>query len=145
MAVSSRLIFIHRETALQTPISIQYAVSGSVYLYALCKNVLLQARQLYIHIVFVTVCSYSYIFCAVGTSRQTPALLVRVLTILEEIKETQRIQASMLQAVLRRLSTQQDGPTLPDGSDLPLVSLSAFDDFESKAKEPTFQNALVCF
>jgi len=56
-----------------------------------------------------------YIVHLVGAGRNSVGLLVRVLTLLEEVKETQRVHGSMLQSVMRQLSTDKEQPTLPEG------------------------------
>jgi hypothetical protein len=72
-------------------------------------------------------------------------MLLRILTVLEEVKETQRVHSSMIQSALRRLSEQYEPSELPPGVDLPLRSLEDLDAFEEKANEKTFCNAMVSF
>lgn len=72
-------------------------------------------------------------------------MLLRILTVLEEVKETQRVHSSMIQSALRRLSDQHEIPELPPGVDLPLRSLEELDIFEEKATEKAFCDAMVSF
>ena len=72
-------------------------------------------------------------------------MLLRILTVLEEVKETQRVHSSMIQSALRHLSDQHELPELPSGVDLPLRSLEELDRFEEKASEKTFFDAMVIF
>ena len=77
--------------------------------------------------------------------RQANGLMLRILTSIEELKETQRIHGSMLQSILRRMNEQHDQHKLPSDVALPLRSLKELRVFEEKAKEKIFCDAMVSF
>lgn len=64
---------------------------------------------------------------------------------LEEIKETQRVQGNMLQSVVRKLSASNEHPVLPEGIHFPLKSIAEFEDMEKRAEDVPFSNACVSF
>lgn len=80
-----------------------------------------------------------YVF--IDSSRN--GILLRVLTVLEDVKETLRVQGSMLASVMRQLSTDKEIPALPDGVHFPIHSEAAFDAFERTATDTSVQKALV--
>jgi hypothetical protein len=81
--------------------------------------------------------------CCLGSHYQ--AALFKVFTILEDVRETQRVHGTMLQSIARQLSATSDEASLPDGLDLPLTSLDQFDNLETKLVDPITQKAMVCF
>lgn len=70
-------------------------------------------------------------------------MMVRILTVLEELKETQRVHGSMLQSLLRKVNEQQETTELPKDTNLPLSTMEEFDCFEEKAQDSAFQTAMV--
>ena len=69
--------------------------------------------------------------------------LLRIFTILEDIRESQRVQARTLHSIQQQLSTKTDDTSLPDGIHLPVKSIDEFDDLDAKLQDATLQNALV--
>ncbi|XP_076748382.1 uncharacterized protein LOC101486720 isoform X2 [Maylandia zebra] len=70
------------------------------------------------------------------------SMFVRVLTLLEDIKETQRIQSRMLQSLLK----QRDGPVaavLPEGAVFPLRTVADVEVVEQKLIDPVFLKEVV--
>ncbi|XP_039536305.1 uncharacterized protein LOC120484925 [Pimephales promelas] len=70
------------------------------------------------------------------------AMFARLLTILEEIKETQRVHGRMIQSLL----TQRDASTvaaLPEDIVFPLRTVSDVDVMEQKLADPTFHKRVV--
>jgi len=59
------------------------------------------------------------------------------------MRETQRIQGSMMQSILRHLEPQLPNVSLPEGVTLPLTVMSEFDDFEARLNDPAFLKAIV--
>jgi len=88
---------------------------------------------------------YLCILCSIDAGRHSSGILLRVLTGLEDVKETLRIHGSMLQSVMRQLSTDRDLPDLPDGVHFPLQSEAEFDEFEKRASDASFQKAWVSY
>ena len=88
---------------------------------------------------------YLCILCSIAAGRNSSIILLRVLTVLEDVKETLRIHGSLLQFVLRKLSTDGDHPDLPDSVHFPLQSEAKFDEFEKRAGDTSLQKALVSF
>jgi hypothetical protein len=80
-----------------------------------------------------------YVFIDSGRN----GILLRVLTVLEDVKETLRVQGSMLASIMRQLSTDKEIPVLPDGVYFPIQSEAAFDEFEKIATDTSVQKALV--
>ncbi|KAA0702512.1 hypothetical protein E1301_Tti021314 [Triplophysa tibetana] len=77
-----------------------------------------------------------------ATSGFREGMFVRLLTILEEIKETQRVHGRMIQALL----TQRDGTTvatLPEDIIFPLKTVSDVDAMEQKLADPTLQKQVM--
>ena len=70
-------------------------------------------------------------------------MTVRQLTLLEEIKETQRIHTSLLQAIMRQLTAVKERGVLPEGIHLPIRTIEEFDNIDKLAANLPFQNALV--
>lgn len=69
-------------------------------------------------------------------------MLARILTVLEEIKETQRVHGRMMQTHLR----QRDAPAvsaLPEGTVFPLKTVSDVQNMEQKLADPTFLKEVV--
>ena len=58
--------------------------------------------------------------------------MIRILSLLEEIKETQRIQGSKICAMMHMLKTTNDVPTLPDDVKLLLTDMKTFELMETK-------------
>ncbi|XP_026035429.1 uncharacterized protein LOC113029036 isoform X3 [Astatotilapia calliptera] len=70
------------------------------------------------------------------------SMFVRVLTLLEDIKETQRIHSRMLQSLLK----QRDGPVaavLPEGAVFPLRTVADVEALEQKLIDPVFLKEVV--
>nr|XP_055051218.1 uncharacterized protein LOC129437076 [Misgurnus anguillicaudatus] len=71
------------------------------------------------------------------------SMFARLLTVLEEIKETQKVHGRMLQSLL----TQRDATTvraaLPEDTVFPLRTVSDVDAMEQKLSDPTFLNQVV--
>lgn len=69
-------------------------------------------------------------------------MLARILTLLEEIKETQRLHGRMIQTLLQ----QRDAPVfsaLPEGTVFPLKTVSDVQNMEQKLADPTFLKEVV--
>lgn len=82
-------------------------------------------------------------FCKVPVLHLEMALFARLLTVLEEIKETQRVHGRMIQSLL----TQQDAravAALPEDIVFPLRTVSDITAMEQKLSDPTFQKQVVC-
>jgi SAM-dependent MidA family methyltransferase len=72
--------------------------------------------------------------------------LIRIITLLEEIKEFQKVQNGNMQAMFRVLKCANEVPTLPADVSFPLTDMESFDAMEVKLLEDaTFFNALVRF
>jgi hypothetical protein len=78
----------------------------------------------------------------IDAGHNSSGILLRVLTVLEGVKETFKIHGSVLASITRQLSTDKDLPVLPDGVNFPLQSRAEFDSFEKMA-DASFQKALV--
>lgn len=70
-------------------------------------------------------------------------MFVRVLTILEEIKDCLKVQGSMIQCPLQQREQNCVVPVLPEGVPFPLKSFTEVDDLELKLSECDFQKNLV--
>ncbi|XP_077065755.1 uncharacterized protein LOC143718618 [Siphateles boraxobius] len=70
-------------------------------------------------------------------------MFVRVLTILEEIKDCQKVQGSMIRCLLQQREQNCVVPVLPEGVPFPLKSFTEVDDLELKLCESDFQKNLV--
>ena len=70
-------------------------------------------------------------------------MMVQFLSLLGELKESQRIVVSMLQTVLRRFDANDDEQAIPADVSLPLRSLDELNSFEEKASETAFFDAMV--
>ena len=70
-------------------------------------------------------------------------LMIRMLTMMEELKQTQQVHSSMLQLMLRQMDQREEMQALPEGIDVPLTSMDDFDNFEIKAEDAAFQKAMV--
>lgn len=82
-----------------------------------------------------------YVTAGLGT--QFNAAFLKLFTLLEDVRETQRVQGSMLQSIMRHLEPQQPDAVLPEGVTLPLTSMSAFDELEANLSDPACQSAIV--
>lgn len=71
------------------------------------------------------------------------ALILRALTILEEVKETQASHGRAIQSILRQLGNRHDAAEVPEGVSLPLRTATEFDEFEEKVTDQPFQKAMV--
>ena len=80
---------------------------------------------------------------AESAGRQSTQLLLRVLTALEHVKETQRVQCGILQSILRRMNERHEPSELPQEAALPLRTMDDFDAFEEMAKDRAFADAVV--
>jgi len=69
--------------------------------------------------------------------------LLKIFSILEDIRETQRVQARTLHNIQQQLSTNTDDATLPEGIHLPVKSIDEFDDLDAKLQDASLQNAVV--
>ena len=75
-------------------------------------------------------------------------LLIRVMTSLEEVKETQKIHSHMLSHLLKKGNIHHEEPTLPEGVSFPLRSPAEFNLNEEKLADSSFRSGLVsivCF
>ncbi|XP_073727081.1 uncharacterized protein [Misgurnus anguillicaudatus] len=70
-------------------------------------------------------------------------MFVRVLTILEEIKECQKVQGSMIRCLMQQREQNCVVPILPEGASFPLKNFTELDDLELKLCESDFQKNLV--
>lgn len=70
-------------------------------------------------------------------------LMIRMLTMMEELKQTQQVHGSMLQLMLRQMDQREEMQTLPEGIDVQLTSMDDFDNFEIKVQDAAFQKAMV--
>jgi hypothetical protein len=84
-------------------------------------------------------------YIADSQGRPVNGILLRLLTALEDIKETQRVQNSMLQSIMRRMKEKHEQAELPEGLLLPLRTMEELDAFEEKAEDKAFCNAVVSF
>lgn len=80
-----------------------------------------------------------------GTNNSTyrDGIFIRLLSLLEEIKETQRVHGKMIQSLL----TQRDGNTvavLPQDILFPLKTVSDVEAMELKLTDPTVHKEVVC-
>ena len=62
---------------------------------------------------------------------------------LEAIKETQRVQGSILQSILRQINGTNKEVELPDDARLPITMLEEFDAFETYLKNNDLQQKVV--
>ena len=70
-------------------------------------------------------------------------MFIRILTLLEEMKETQRIQRRMLQTLLQqRSNTGTTVSSTPEG--FPLKTVRDVEIMEEKLANPSFMSELVC-
>lgn len=67
----------------------------------------------------------------------------RVLSLLVEIKETQRLQSNQLNSILRRSSEPLEQAALPGGISFPLKSLEQFTEIEERLKDQDCLTAVV--
>lgn len=70
------------------------------------------------------------------------SMFIRVLTLLEDIKDTQRVHSRMLQSLLK----QNDGPVaavLPAGAVFPLQTVADVEALEQKLSDPVFLKEVV--
>ncbi|XP_076875471.1 uncharacterized protein LOC143525422 isoform X2 [Brachyhypopomus gauderio] len=70
-------------------------------------------------------------------------MFLRILTILEEIKATQAVHGSMIQALLMQRDCSNTVPLLPEGATFPLTSFKDVEDIELKLSDPAFQKNVV--
>lgn len=70
-------------------------------------------------------------------------MFVRVLTILEEIKDCQKVQGSMIRCLLQQREQNCVVPVLPEGVPFPLKTFTEVDDLELKLCESDLQKNLV--
>lgn len=66
-------------------------------------------------------------------------MFVRILTVLEEIKDCQKVQGSMIRSILQQREPKDVVPILPEGITFPLKSFSEVDDVELKLCQSDFQ------
>ncbi|XP_065659187.1 uncharacterized protein LOC136083635 [Hydra vulgaris] len=83
-------------------------------------------------------------------SATTDSLILRILTSMEEMKqtqkeiqETQRIQTNMLQILLQHYNKSADKTELPDDVVFPMQSMDNFQEIEEQLKNNNFANALA--
>ncbi|XP_065665166.1 uncharacterized protein LOC136086733 isoform X3 [Hydra vulgaris] len=83
-------------------------------------------------------------------SATTDSLILRILTSMEEMKqtqkeiqETQRIQTNMLQILLQHCNKSADKTELPDDVVFPMQSMDNFQEIEERLKNNDFANALI--
>ena len=82
-------------------------------------------------LVCVCVCVCVCVFIAEPARPMMPSsVILWVLTVLEEVKETQRLHGSMLQSLLRKINEQQEIVELPREVNLPMSTLEEFDGLE---------------
>ena len=86
------------------------------------------------------------LFTAHGTGG-THQLLIRLLTCVEELKQTQKIHSGMLRAIMnqQQLSGSQPVPELPEDLKFPLTTASEVTQLESKLQDSTVKGTLVSF
>ena len=70
--------------------------------------------------------------------------MIRILSLLEEIKEAQRIHGSNICARMHMLKATNNVPTLPDGVKLPLINMKTFELMEMKLADLAFQSEMSC-
>lgn len=74
----------------------------------------------------------------------TKKLLVKVLSSLEDIRQTQKLHSSMIQNIIRRQQVMDEPVAgLPDGMSFPINSLAELDDVELQLSDTTARNLLV--
>ena len=83
-------------------------------------------------------------FLTAEPERSVTSMMVRILNVLEEMKETQRVHGGMLQSLLRKVNEHREQLEMPNDANLPLATAGDFDAFEVKAQDAAFQTAIVC-
>ncbi|XP_065665083.1 uncharacterized protein LOC136086709 isoform X2 [Hydra vulgaris] len=83
-------------------------------------------------------------------SATTDSLILRILTSMEEMKQTQkeiqetpRIQTNILQILLQHYNKSADKTELPDDVVFPMQSMDNFQEIEERLKNNDFANALI--
>lgn len=69
--------------------------------------------------------------------------MIRILTVLEEMKETQRVQNGMLQALLLQNKQKRDPSQLPQDAKFPIKDVATFKVVEQQLQNEDFAKALV--
>nr|XP_047141503.1 uncharacterized protein LOC124816375 [Hydra vulgaris] len=79
------------------------------------------------------------------SSINSSVLLERLITTLEEIKETQKTLSAMLQSIMRQINTPQveKDNELPVGIDLPISSIKDINDLEEQLKDRSIKRTLT--
>jgi hypothetical protein len=70
-------------------------------------------------------------------------MMRRLIGILEDVRETQRVHSSMLQNLMRQGVRTDDPVALPEGVSFPLKSIEEFQEMELRLADPTFLNGIV--
>ena len=76
----------------------------------------------------------------------TNRLLLKVLASLEDVKQTQKLQSSLIQSILRQMkaSDSHSGNELPDGIVFPLTTFQDVDKIEQQLADTATRKTLVC-
>nr|XP_047144169.1 uncharacterized protein LOC124817787 [Hydra vulgaris] len=79
------------------------------------------------------------------SSINSSVLLERLITTLEEIKETQKTHSAMLQSIMRQINTPQveKDNELPVGIDLRISSIKDINDLEEQLKDCSIKRILM--
>ncbi|XP_072567606.1 uncharacterized protein [Paramormyrops kingsleyae] len=73
------------------------------------------------------------------------AMFIRVLTVLEEVKATQKVHGAMIQSLLRQSDKTSTASCLPEGAEFPLETPSDVEAMEQKLLDPDFSKDVVSF
>ena len=81
-----------------------------------------------------------------GHSNGSSKLLLKILTKLEEVRQTVNGHSATLQSILRRLNATEEmmAASLPVGVTCPLDTHADVESIEEKLRDPQTKNTLVC-
>lgn len=76
---------------------------------------------------------------------EEPPSLNRILYLLEDIKQTQRVHGGLLQSLLRKGSVVPDDVELPEDAQFPISTLDEFHHMERCLRDTNFQQRVVSY
>ncbi|KAJ8046375.1 hypothetical protein HOLleu_05025 [Holothuria leucospilota] len=79
---------------------------------------------------------------SVSRHQNDRVFMQKVLALLEDVRETQRIHSGILKSLLQKGRVEHESYSLPDGVKLPLKSLAELDAVEERLADSTFQIGL---